>query len=133
MAQNGFDRAGRIVVFDGNAYVRQGVGIAARLVQRRELLGIVRQRPVRSQRHPASHQLEGAIQPHRDAVVLEQVAVRLLCKCAAAQRHHRGAALLDGADVLADDPGFDAPELRLASCAENLRDGGLPMLAPLIL
>jgi len=59
MGQNGFDHAGRIVAFNGNAHVRQGVSLAPRMVEHGKLAGIAGQRPVRSQRHAALDQLEG--------------------------------------------------------------------------
>ena len=86
MGQNGLYDGGRIVALDGNAHVGQGVSLAPRMVERGELPGIAGQRPVRSQRHAALDQLEGAIQPDGDAVVLEQSAVGRLGKCAAAIR-----------------------------------------------
>src|SRR5262245_15409791 len=120
--QDGGDGLVGIVGSDGNTHVRQAVLLQARVIERPELDGIARQRANRIGCRLSDapfHDREGTIQPDRDAVAAQQLAILFLRERAASKREYRGTSTLDPSHVLLQDAGFDPPEFLLAPPGEE--------------
>ncbi len=96
--------------------------------ERAECLGIARQwthRVAGGRCDAAVDGFERAIEPDRNAVATQQVAVGVLREGPAAEREDGGASAFDPSYVLLNDRGFDAAERGLSARFENFGDGHL--------
>lgn len=125
MIKDGIDRLIRVVAGDRNVEIGEAVGVEAGAVELGEFFRVAGQRTVRGLGHPARYDFEGAIEPDGETVIGEQIAIFGFGEDTTAQGDNGGVALLDPVDVLANDAGLDAAELRLAADSKELGNGSL--------